>query len=105
DEATRHRVTPAFFEQWSVAQLAQQSDAWLNAQGRLTHPMVLEPGATHYTPISWDALFERLGHALRAMPHPDRAAFYTSGRTSNEAAFLYQLYARVRGTNNLPDCA
>src|SRR5690606_4419768 len=105
DEATRKRVTPEFFATWSVEQLAAQSDAWLNAQGRLTHPMVLEAGARHYVPISWEAALARLGEALRALPHPDRAVFYTSGRCSNEAAFLYQLFVRRLGTNNLPDCS
>jgi len=105
DEVTRRRVTPEFFAQWSIARLAEQSDAWLNAQGRLTHPMVRDEGAAHYRPISWEETFARLGLRLRSLEHPDRAVFYTSGRTSNEAAFLYQLLARVLGTNNLPDCS
>ncbi|MBX3203469.1 MAG: FdhF/YdeP family oxidoreductase [Labilithrix sp.] len=104
-EATTRRVTPAFFAEWSVEDLAKQSDFWLNEQGRLTHPMVLRPGATHYEPIAWDEAFATIGRELRALGSPDEAAFYTSGRTSNEAAFLYQLFVRRFGTNNLPDCS
>jgi molybdopterin-dependent oxidoreductase alpha subunit len=104
-EATRKTVGPAFFEQHSVEALLAQSDHWLEAQGRLTHPMVRRAGATHYAPISWDEAFALLGEALRGLASPDEALFYTSGRTSNEAAFLYQLFARQYGTNNLPDCS
>lgn len=105
DEATRERCTPEFFQQHSVAELAAQSDYWLNRQGRLTHPMVLRPGATHYAPIGWDEAFALVANELHALGSPDEAAFYTSGRTSNEAAFLYQLFVRQFGTNNLPDCS
>jgi molybdopterin-dependent oxidoreductase alpha subunit len=105
DEATTKRVTPEFFQQWSVAELAQQSDQWLNAQGRLTHPMLLNRNASHYEPISWDDAFELLAGELNSLNYPDQAIFYTSGRTSNEAAFLYQLFVRQFGTNNLPDCS
>ncbi len=105
DEATKHRVTPEFFAAHSVAALAAESDYWLNAQGRLTAPMILRPGATHYTPITWDDAFALIAAELNTLPTPDAAAFYTSGRTSNEAAFLYQLFARQFGTNNLPDCS
>jgi len=105
DEATTKRVTPEFFQQWSVAELAQQSDQWLNAQGRLTHPMLLHRDATHYEPIGWDDAFELLAGELNSLNYPDQAIFYTSGRTSNEAAFLYQLFVRQFGTNNLPDCS
>ncbi|HKG60692.1 MAG TPA: FdhF/YdeP family oxidoreductase [Pyrinomonadaceae bacterium] len=105
DEATTKRVTPEFFQQWSVAELARQSDQWLNAQGRLTHPMLLHRDATHYEPISWDNAFELLAGELNSLNYPDQAIFYTSGRTSNEAAFLYQLFVRQFGTNNLPDCS
>jgi len=105
DEATTKRVTPEFFKQWSVADLAQQSDQWLGAQGRLTHPMLLHRGATHYEPIEWDDAFELLAAELNSLNYPDQAIFYTSGRTSNEAAFLYQLFVRQFGTNNLPDCS
>ena len=105
DEATTKRVTPEFFQQWSVADLARQSDQWLGAQGRITHPMLLRRGATHYESISWDNAFELLAGELNSLNYPDQAIFYTSGRTSNEAAFLYQLFARQFGTNNLPDCS
>jgi molybdopterin-dependent oxidoreductase alpha subunit len=105
DEATTKRVPPEFFRQWSVAELLQQSDQWLNAQGRLTHPMLLQRNASHYEPISWDDAFELLAGELNSLNYPDQAIFYTSGRTSNEAAFLYQLFVRQFGTNNLPDCS
>ncbi|HZN06630.1 MAG TPA: FdhF/YdeP family oxidoreductase [Pyrinomonadaceae bacterium] len=105
DEATTKRVPPEFFQQWSVADLALQSDQWLGAQGRITHPMVLARGATHYEPIAWDDAFELLAGELNSLNYPDQAIFYTSGRTSNEAAFLYQLFVRQFGTNNLPDCS
>ena len=105
DEATTKRVTPEFFQQWSVADLARQSDQWLGAQGRITHPMLLRRGATHYESISWDNAFELLAGELNSLNYPDQAIFYTSGRTSNEAAFLYQLFVRQFGTNNLPDCS
>ena len=105
DEATKHRLTPEFFATHSVTELSAQSDHWLNAQGRLTSPMILHPGATHYTPIAWDDAFTLIAAELNALPSPDAAAFYTSGRTSNEAAFLYQLFVRQFGTNNLPDCS
>jgi anaerobic selenocysteine-containing dehydrogenase len=105
DEATRRRVDRAFFAQHSVADLLQRSDHWLNQQGRLVEPMVLRPGASHYAPIGWDEAFALVAEHLRALPTPDAAAFYTSGRTSNEAAFLYQLFVRQFGTNNLPDCS
>jgi molybdopterin-dependent oxidoreductase alpha subunit len=105
DEATTKRITPEFFQQWSVADLALQSDQWLGAQGRITHPMLLRRGASHYEPISWDGAFELLSSELNSLNYPDQAIFYTSGRTSNEAAFLYQLFVRQFGTNNLPDCS
>ncbi|HTG87663.1 MAG TPA: molybdopterin-dependent oxidoreductase, partial [Pyrinomonadaceae bacterium] len=105
DEATTKRVTPEFFQQWSVADLALQSDQWLGAQGRITHPLVLTRGATHYEPISWADVFELIADELNSLNYPDQAIFYTSGRTSNEAAFLYQLFVRQFGTNNLPDCS
>jgi molybdopterin-dependent oxidoreductase alpha subunit len=105
DEATTKRVTPEFFQKWSVAELANQSDQWLNAQGRLTHPMLLHRDATHYEPVSWDDAFELLSGELNSLNYPDQAVFYTSGRASNEAAFLYQLFVRQFGTNNLPDCS
>jgi molybdopterin-dependent oxidoreductase alpha subunit len=105
DEATTKRVTPEFFAQWSVADLASQSDEWLNAQGRITQPMLLRRDATHYEPITWDNAFELIAAELNSLNYPDQAIFYTSGRASNEAAFLYQLFVRQFGTNNLPDCS
>jgi len=105
EEATTRRVTPDFFRRWSVADLSLKSDYWLGKQGRLTHPMLLRAGATHYEPLSWDEAFALVAEELNALASPDEAAFYTSGRTSNEAAFLYQLFVRQFGTNNLPDCS
>ncbi|WP_027499887.1 FdhF/YdeP family oxidoreductase [Rhodococcus sp. UNC363MFTsu5.1] len=105
EEATLRRVGTEFFAEHSVAELAEKTDYWLGQQGRLTHPMVLREGATHYTPIGWDEAYRLIADHLRALPSPDRAVFYTSGRTSNEAAFLYQLMIRSFGTNNLPDCS
>jgi len=105
DEATTKRITPEFFQKWSVAELAEQTDQWLNAQGRLTHPMLLNRDASHYEPVSWEDAFELLAAELNSLNYPDQAIFYTSGRTSNEAAFLYQLFVRQFGTNNLPDCS
>jgi molybdopterin-dependent oxidoreductase alpha subunit len=105
DEATTKRVTPEFFQKWSIAELAEQTDQWLNAQGRLTHPMLLNRDANHYEPVSWEDAFELLAGELNSLNYPDQAIFYTSGRTSNEAAFLYQLFVRQFGTNNLPDCS
>ena len=104
-EATTRRVTPEFFRQWPVSRLLEQSDHWLESQGRLTHPMHLPEGADHYEPISWDDAFGLIARELNALDSPDEAIFYTSGRTSNEAAFLYQLFVRMFGTNNLPDCS
>src|SRR5216683_2078341 len=105
DEATTKRVTPEFFTRWSIADLAEQSDHWLGQQGRLTSPMVLRSGATHYEKISWHEAFALIADELNALASADEAIFYTSGRTSNEAAFLYQLFVRQFGTNNLPDCS
>ena len=105
DEGTTKRITTEFFAQYSIAELSQQSDFWLNQQGRLTHPMILKKGASHYEAIAWDAAFSLLAEELNALDSPDEALFYTSGRTSNEAAFLYQLFVRMFGTNNLPDCS
>jgi molybdopterin-dependent oxidoreductase alpha subunit len=105
DEATTKRITRDFFAAHTVAELAAQSDHWLNHQGRLTEPMVLRPGASYYEPISWDDAFALIADELHALGSPDEASFYTSGRTSNEAAFLYQLFVRQFGTNNLPDCS
>jgi molybdopterin-dependent oxidoreductase alpha subunit len=105
EEATRRRVGPEFFAEHAAADLAERTDHWLGGQGRLTHPMVLRDGATHYQPIDWDDAFALIADHLRALSTPDEAVFYTSGRTSNEAAFLYQLLVRSYGTNNLPDCS
>jgi len=105
DEATVQRITPEFFARHSVAELSQQSDHWLNKQGRLTEPMVLPHNATHYQPITWDDAFKLIAIELRRLATADEAVFYTSGRTSNEAAFVYQLFVRQFGTNNLPDCS
>ncbi|HEY5078459.1 MAG TPA: molybdopterin-dependent oxidoreductase, partial [Opitutaceae bacterium] len=105
DEGMTQSATPEFFARYSVAELAAQSDHWLGKQGRLVTPMVLRPGATHYAPIPWDDAFSLLARELSALGSPNEAAFYTSGRTSNEAAFLYQLFGRAFGTNNLPDCS
>jgi molybdopterin-dependent oxidoreductase alpha subunit len=105
DEATRKRATPEFFQKWSVTDLAAQSDLWLNQQGRLTHPMLLREGSQHYEAIDWPDAFALIAKELSALSSPDEAIFYTSGRTSNEAAFLYQLFVRQFGTNNLPDCS
>src|SRR5437868_7198738 len=94
DEATKKRVGPEFFAQWSVKELAAQSDLWLNQQGRITQPMVLHAGAAHYEVIDWKDAFALLAKELNGLASPDEAIFYTSGRTSNEAAFLYQLFVR-----------
>jgi molybdopterin-dependent oxidoreductase alpha subunit len=104
-EATRARCTPDFFAVHSVPDLLAQSDLWLERQGRITHPMLRERGALHYEPVSWEAAFELIAAELNALSSADQASFYTSGRTSNEAAFLYGLFARQFGTNNLPDCS
>jgi molybdopterin-dependent oxidoreductase alpha subunit len=104
-EATTARVAPDFFRRFSVAELSQRSDYWLGQQGRLTQPMVLRAGGSHYEPISWEDAFRLAADELNALASPDEAVFYTSGRTSNEAAFLYQLFVRQFGTNNLPDCS
>ena len=105
DEAMKAKVNPEFFEKYSVDDLVGKSDHWLNKQGRISHPMVLRPGATHYSKISWDDAFSFIGSAIKDLDDPEQAVFYTSGRTSNEAAFLYQAYVRSLGTNNMPDCS
>jgi molybdopterin-dependent oxidoreductase alpha subunit len=104
-ELTKRRVTRDFFASHSVSQLAEQSDYWLEEQGRLTEPMRYDPATDHYVPVSWDEAFGLIGRELRALSDPNEAEFYTSGRTSNEAAFLYQLFVRRFGTNNFPDCS
>jgi molybdopterin-dependent oxidoreductase alpha subunit len=104
-EATRVRATPAFFAEHSLASMLAQSDYWLEQQGRLVQPMHRAPGSDHYQPISWSDAFALIARELNGLASADEAAFYTSGRASNEAAFLYQLFARQLGTNNLPDCS
>jgi molybdopterin-dependent oxidoreductase alpha subunit len=104
-EATRKHVDAAFFAKYPVKALRSETDHWLEAQGRLAEPMYLAPGSAHYQPITWEAALELVASRLRDLPDPNRAAFYTSGRASNEAAFVYQLLARRLGTNNLPDCS
>ncbi|EFE70111.1 formate dehydrogenase [Streptomyces viridosporus ATCC 14672] len=105
EEATLRRVTPEFFAAHSVADLAGRSGYWLGQQGRLTHPVYLPEGGDHYEPVTWERAFDIVAEEIGALSSPDEAVFYTSGRTSNEAAFLYQLFARELGTNNLPDCS
>src|SRR5580698_10887481 len=104
-EATAKRTTPEFFAAHTVAELWKRSDFELENEGRLTHPMVYDRATDRYLPISWEEALAKIGAALRQLPHPDMAEFYTSGRASNEAAFLYQLFAREYGTNNFPDCS
>jgi molybdopterin-dependent oxidoreductase alpha subunit len=105
EEATRELLDREFFARHSVADLAERSEYWLGKQGRITEPMVLRPGASHYEPISWDDAFGTIARHLHALDSPDQAVFYTSGKVSNEAAFVYQLFVRSFGTNNLPDCS
>ena len=105
NEATSKRVTRGFFEQHTVAWLDEQDDRFLEAQGRLTEPMAYDATSDRYRPIGWSEAFATIARALNALASPDEAIFYTSGRTSNEAAFLYQLFVREYGTNNLPDCS
>ena len=105
EEATLRRVTPDFFAEHPVSDLFRRSGYWLGQQGRLTQPMYLPAGADAYEPVPWERAFEIIAEELTALASPDEALFYTSGRTSNEAAFLYQLFAREFGTNNLPDCS
>ncbi len=105
EEATRKRCDPEFFSRHSIEELGTWTDFELGQAGRITHPMVLRPGATHYRTIDWDEAFREIADHLHALGSPDEALFYTSGRTSNEAAFLYQLFVRQFGTNNRPDCS
>src|SRR5271170_5995246 len=105
DESTKKRITPEFFARHSIADLAAESDYWHNQQGRLTSPMVRHANATHYQPIAWPEAFKMIADELNSLDSPDQASFYTSGKTTNEPAFLLQLFARQLGTNNLPDCS
>ena len=104
-ELTKRRVTREFFAAHTVRQLEQESDYWLEEQGRLTEPMRYDPATDHYVPVDWAEAFAVIGRELNALDDPNEAEFYTSGRTSNEAAFMYQLFARRFGTNNFPDCS
>ncbi|SDY49772.1 FdhF/YdeP family oxidoreductase [Herbiconiux ginsengi] len=104
-EATPVTVPTSFWAEHSVDDLATKSEYWLGLQGRLTEPVYKPAGAAHYRPVSWSEAFSIAGTALRELDTPDQAAFYTSGRASNEAAFAYQLFVRAFGTNNLPDCS
>lgn len=105
EEATTKRLTEDFFAQHSIDELGTWSDYELSQRGRIAQPMYKPKGATHYEPISWEGVFKKIATHLNQLPSPDEAIFYTSGRTSNEAAFLYQLFVREFGTNNLPDCS
>lgn len=104
-ETTKKRADAEFFKKYSVNELAEQTDYWQNDAGRLTEPFLLDEGATHYRPVSWEEAFAVIADELNACATPDESIFYTSGRASNEAAFIYQLFVRQYGTNNLPDCS
>ena len=105
DEAMKDKVNPNFFERYDVQTLLKKSDHWLNKQGRISHPMILKPGSSNYVPIQWKEAFDLISESIKSMEQPERGVYYTSGRTSNEAAFLYQALVRSLGTNNLPDCS
>ena len=104
-EATKRGVDADFFARYRVSQLREQSDYWLEYQGRLTEPMRYDAASDHYRPISWEAAFALIAEHLHALDTPNQAEFYTSGRASNEAAYLYQLFVRAFGSNNFPDCS
>ncbi|GAA1347806.1 FdhF/YdeP family oxidoreductase [Arthrobacter roseus] len=104
-EATPVVVTREFWAEHSVSDLLTRSEYWLGMQGRLTEPVYKPAGEDHYRPVSWDKAFSIIAQKLNSLDSPDQSAFYTSGRTSNEAAFAYQLFVRAFGTNNLPDCS
>ena len=105
EEATSKKLTAQFFDSFSVAELSHLTDYQIGKKGRIAQPMYLPEGATHYKPISWEDAMQVIARNLKSLKSPDEAVFYTSGRTSNEAAFLYQLFVREYGTNNLPDCS
>ena len=105
DEAMKAKVNERFFRKHSIQHLLNQSDYWLNRQGRIAHPMIKKPEATHYEPISWADALDLVASSINKMENPQRGVYYTSGRTSNEAAFLYQALVRALGSNNLPDCS
>lgn len=104
-ETTKRKVGPEFFAEYSVSEIAKLSDYEMDQAGRITHPVILRPGKQHYEPLEWDEAFRVIANELNALASPDEAVFYTSGRATNEAAFLYQLFVREFGTNNLPDCS
>ncbi|QEP08341.1 FdhF/YdeP family oxidoreductase [Glutamicibacter sp. ZJUTW] len=104
EEASARTVTPEWFAQHSIEDLRDKTEYWLGSQGRITTPMIIREGDTHYSPISWAEAFSTIGAHVNATT-PDKCVFYTSGRTANETAFMYQLLARSLGTNNLPDCS
>lgn len=105
EEAQKNSIGKDFFSKHPISELLKLSDFELGKQGRLGEPLILEKGQSHYKPIDWPQAFQIIADELNALPDPDHALFYTSGRTSNEAAFLYQLLVRAFGTNNLPDCS
>ncbi|ARD60694.1 CbbBc protein [Kosakonia radicincitans DSM 16656] len=104
-EATRRQIDATFFAQHSVSALNRQSDYFLEYQGRLTEPLRYNPQTDHYEPISWDDALAMIGEHIRALDNPNQLELYTSGRASNEASYLYQLFGRMVGTNNFPDCS
>jgi anaerobic selenocysteine-containing dehydrogenase len=105
EEATTKKLTAEFFAENSIADLAKLDDMHIGKKGRIAQPVYLPKGGTHYQPISWDVAFKKIAEHLNSLESPNEAAFYTSGRTSNEASFLYQLFVREYGTNNMPDCS
>ncbi|WP_329921396.1 FdhF/YdeP family oxidoreductase [Stenotrophomonas geniculata] len=104
-EATQFRAGRELFARYTVTELMAQTDYWLEMQGRLTEPMRYDAATDHYVPCSWDEAFALIGRHLQALDSPHQAEFYTSGRTPNEAAFLYSIFVREFGTNNFPDCS
>lgn len=105
EEATDAKCDIDFFKKHAVSEMKQWTDYEIGKSGRVVHPMMLKEGSDHYEPIEWKDAFQLIGDKLKSLPSPNEAVFYTSGRTSNEAAFLYQLFVRMYGTNNLPDCS
>lgn len=105
DEAMKANVDASFFQKYSITDLLKKSDFWLNNQGRISQPMIRNEGANHYKPIDWNEAFDLVAQHIQSMEDPERGVYYTSGRTSNEAAFLYQALVRALGTNNMPDCS
>ncbi len=105
EETTRRHADAAFSARHSLAELRSADDLWLGQQGRLVTPMIRHPQSTHFEPITWADAYAAIAESLQSVDNADQSVFYTSGRTSNEAAFCYQLFARAYGTNNLPDCS